>query len=323
MIQTLLFRESKEPTSVEPEAWPSLSEDDANLLWVDLEDPSKAEVARVAQEFGFDPRGVAIVEQSNRRPLVRVYRDHFLVTVQSVAVEGHPAPRIEVLEVDSFVARNVLVTIHKRPLPFADELSARTATNPQLFSFSGPHLLHILLDALLDEYSRELDELEGWSEQLEDRLLRARGRRALEEVAQTKRQIRVLRRVLAPHSTALSTLIAPDSPMQAMEGVDIEPFRDLLFRLDGLLQRLDHARDVASASYDLYMSNMSFRTNQQLKVLTFLSAVLLPMTVLVGLFGTNFKLAEYDAWEPFYVMLAGMALIAAAMLLYFWRKRWL
>jgi magnesium transporter len=68
---------------------------------------------------------------------------------------------------------------------------------------------------------------------------------------------------------------------------------------------------------------MSYQTNQQLKVLTFLSAVLMPMTLVVGLFGTNFKLAEYDAPEPFYLMLAGMGALAVGMLLYFHYRRWL
>jgi len=64
-------------------------------------------------------------------------------------------------------------------------------------------------------------------------------------------------------------------------------------------------------------------TGEQLKVLTFLSAVLLPMTLIVGMFGTNFKLAEYDAVEPFYVMLGSMVLLAIGMLWFFRAKRWL
>jgi magnesium transporter len=81
--------------------------------------------------------------------------------------------------------------------------------------------------------------------------------------------------------------------------------------------------DVATSAYDLYLSNMSYQTNQQLKVLTFLSAVLMPMTLIVGLFGTNFTLVEYDAPEPFYVMLVGMGSLAAGMLLYFRYRHWL
>ena len=86
---------------------------------------------------------------------------------------------------------------------------------------------------------------------------------------------------------------------------------------------MEHVGDLATGSYNLYLSNISHRTNQQLRVLTFLSAVLLPMTVISGIFGTNFALAEYQAWQPFYVMLAGMALITAGLLYFFRRRRWL
>jgi magnesium transporter len=78
-----------------------------------------------------------------------------------------------------------------------------------------------------------------------------------------------------------------------------------------------------TASYNLYISNITFRTNQELRVLTFLSAILLPMTVITGVFGTNFKMAEYEFFEGFYVMLAGMVLGTVGMLSFFKWRRWL
>jgi magnesium transporter len=107
-------------------------------------------------------------------------------------------------------------------------------------------------------------------------------------------------------------------------------FRDLQSHLAGNIQRLDHMRDALTGSYNLYISNMSFRlsdlsyrTNEQLKVLTFLSAVLLPMTVITGLFGTNFALSEYGSWQPFYLMLAGMAVMSVGLLVFLRWRRWL
>ncbi|MGH2352612.1 MAG: CorA family divalent cation transporter, partial [Chloroflexota bacterium] len=81
--------------------------------------------------------------------------------------------------------------------------------------------------------------------------------------------------------------------------------------------------DVVTGFYGLHLTNVSYRTNQELRVLTYLSAILLPMTVITGIFGTNFALTEYGRWEPFYVMLAGMGLVTAGLLVFFHWRRWL
>jgi magnesium transporter len=247
------------------------------------------------------------------------------VSVESDAgEEQHDAGlQFKATELDVLVGRNLLATIHRGPLPFKDELEARTATNPQIGSFDADYLLYVLLDSLLDHYAHELDKLQTRVNQVEERLLTEPGRAALNEALILKRQIHKIRRVVSPHREAFSSLSAPDSPVRFRPSVEAQAFRDLLARLEGLVSELDHARDLALGSYSLYISNVSHRTNEQLKVLTILSAVLLPLSVVVGLFGTNFKLPEYESLAPFYVMLIGMVVMACGMLAFFRWRRWL
>jgi magnesium transporter len=324
MLRARLFREEHEPQEVSEADWEKLPKNPANLLWVDLESPTDDDLKRVAQIIELDPRAAAILRDPQKRPLVRVYKDHFVVTAVTAALlKDSPLQRIERIEVDLLVARKLLVSVHEEPLPFADELSERTATNPKLGAFDASSLLYVVIDTLLDHFSQLLDTVEEQAERLEDRLLMDTASSRLRDVGSLKRRVRLLRRVLSPHQESLTTLISPDSPLCFLEETDPEPFRELAVRVDALLLRLDHIREIVGGAYDLYISNMSHRTNQQLKVLTYLSAVLLPMTVISGLFGTNFKLAEYDASQPFYVMLAGMAILAVLMVLFFRWKRWL
>ena len=322
MIRSRLFRADRTPGPADAAAWPSLCRDDANLLWVDLEAPTDDEVAQVVERFGVQPSAAALARREQRRPLVRKFGDHYVVTVLAIEVDETPAvPRIAVIELDAFVGRNFLVSLHHRPLPFAKTLDERTAANPQLGRYDSAYLLYVLLDTLVAHYSEELDEIEEEVERLEEQLLRAPGRRPLDQAMIMKRHLQAVRRLVAPHREAFGSLITTDSPVPEHQ---IEAyFRDLVVHVNGLLDRLDHARDIVTGSYNLYLSNIGFRTNQQLRVLTYLSAVLLPMTVITGMFGTNFALAEYGSWEPFYVMLAGMALITAGMLAFFRWRRWL
>jgi magnesium transporter len=183
-------------------------------------------------------------------------------------------------------------------------------------------LLYVLLDTIVGHYAREFDEVEDRVERLEEQLLHQPGRAALDQATLMKRHVLTLRRLIAPHREAFGVLAAADIPLIRDAEVEVY-FRDLVDHLDEFIDRLDHARDVLTGAFNLYLSNISHRSNQELRVLTFLSAVLLPMTVITGLFGTNFALTEYQSWEPFYIMVVGMGVLAAGMLAYMRWRHWL
>jgi magnesium transporter len=230
-------------------------------------------------------------------------------------------PRVAITELDMLVGKNYLISLHERPLPFIADVEDRIAAYESLGRFDASYLLYVLLHSLVVHHGRVAEDVEERVAQLEEDLLGDPGRSGLNRVVELQRQIRSLRRLVLPQRETFAVLVTADSPISPQ---NVEPyFRDVLADMNHLVNRLDHLRDIVSGSYNLYISNVSYRTSQQLRVLTFLSAVLLPMTVITGLFGTNFALSEYRAWEPFYLMLAGMGLIAAGMLAFFHRRRWL
>jgi magnesium transporter len=322
VIRSQLFRADQPPTDVPEEEWTTLRQDDGNTLWVDLESPSPEDLDRVATLLELDPRAVALAREPNRQPTVRFYETQLLVTSLAVDVdESQERPRSRIAELDALVSRNCLVTLHDRPLPFAEELAERTTANRRLGRRDAVYLLYVVLDTQVNHYARQLDEIELRVERLEDQLLRDPGRASLGEALVVKRHIQRVRRQIGPHREALAALVGADSPIDEQQVEDY--FRDVLARLGTVVERLDHLRDTVTVAHSLYVSNVSHRTNQQLRVLTYLSAVLLPVSAISGLFGTNFKLGDYDRSEPFYVMLGGIALIVAGMLIFFRRRAWL
>jgi len=304
-------------------SWAQLSGDADNLLGIDAEAPTEGELTDIVQSFNVDSRALETARRVSRRAAVRVYRDQYLVRVIGIDVQEQPElPRILTVDIDTIVGHNFLISMHAQPLPFAEALKERTVTNPYLGRFDASYLLCVLLDTLIGNYSREFDEVEDRVERLEEQFLRDPSRHGLDQATTMKRHILNLRHLIAPHREVFGILISADVPMIHEEHDDIY-FRDLLISLDSFLERLDRARDVLTGAYDLYISNISERTNQQLKVLTFVSSVLLPMTVITGIFGTNFNLVEYHSWQPFYLMLAGMGLMALGMLAFFRWRDWL
>jgi magnesium transporter len=324
MIRAQLFRAGQPPAEADLQAWPSLRADDSNTLWVDVDAPTAEETARVAELFGIHDEALAAARRGDRHPTVRFYEDRYLVTATAVDVdEGHDEPEVAVTELDAWVGPNFIVTLHDRPLPFAERLRERTGTNPWPRRLASSYLLYVVLDTLVGHYARELDEIEDGVQRLEERMLGDPGRATLNRMLVLKRHIEGVRRLVAPHREALGALVGADSPIEE-PGLE-QYFRDLLARLNTVVDGLDQLRDIAAGAFALHLSNVGQRTNQQLRVLTFLSAVLLPIAAITGLFGTNFKLGAYDygAGEPFYVMLAGTAAIVAGMLAFFRRRGWL
>ena len=329
-MRVRLFRPEERPRELDLAAFAALGPAGESLVWVELEAPIESELLEIARLFNLDPLAVQMLRRANERSTVRAYETHYVVTALTVEREEQlPGPGLRVVELDLVLGRRFLVSRHDRPLPFAEDLEERTATNLRLRRAESAYLLYVILDTLVGHHARELDEVEDRVEHLEALLLGEVGRGALAEAALLKRYVQMLRRIIAPHRETFGALVAADVPWIVQENLELY-FRDLQSHLAGNIQRLDHMRDAVTGSYNLYISNMSFRlsdlsyrTNEQLKVLTFLSAVLLPMTVITGLFGTNFTLSEYNSSQPFYVMLAGMGIMSVALLAFFRWRRWL
>lgn len=322
MIRGQQFRAGEAPAEADLADWATFRDDPSNTFWIDVEQAEPDEIDRLAGIFGLDRRAVDLATRASRQAMVRFFPDHFAVTV--VAADVHEAgerPRLTTSELDIFVGKNYLITVHARPLPFARELEERTAANPRLGHFDASYLLYVVLDTLVGHYARELDEIEDAIERLEQSLVRSPGQEALSRLLVMSRHIQQVRRIIGPHREALGALVGADSPIDEQHIEDY--FRDMLSRLAAVTERLNGLRDAVAGAYSLYMSTVGHQTNHQLRVLTYLSAVLLPISAIAGLFGTNFKLAAYDGWEPFYWMLGGMTVISIGMLLFFRRRGWL
>lgn len=158
VIRARLFRSEHPPADAAVADWPALCQDDANILWVDAHAPSEAEFADITRLFHIDPRAAESARQVSRRAAVRVFEEQHLVTVLALQVdEAHGSPRITVIELDVFIGRNFLVSLHKRPLPFAEAFDERTASNPHVGHFDSAYLLYLLLDSLVGYYARAFD----------------------------------------------------------------------------------------------------------------------------------------------------------------------
>jgi magnesium transporter len=321
VVVAWLFREDAEPGQVSLEELPTLAADDACFVWVDLGGYEPSDLTQVAQLLDLPEAAVRVALAGWQRPRLGVFRDRFFVAV-TVPHGKLAAQRVLASELDLFVGRNYLVSAHKRPLPFTERVLARAVQNPALLKLDSAFLLSILIDELLAHYEVLTEGLEDEIEALELRALTDRSDALLEDLLHLKRFVFAVYRLASQHRATLEAFLRPDFPL--VGGDVIEPyFRDLVERLGRLLDALEAAKESINGSFDLYVSQVAHRTNDIMKVLTIVSVTLLPASVILGFFGTNFESPRLGTTAGFIIMVALILMTTVGALVLFKRRGWL
>src|SRR5215204_6833490 len=316
-----LFREEAEPGLVSLEELPTLAADDACFVWVDLSGYDPSDLAHVAQLLDLPEAAVQVALAGWQRPRLGVFRDRFFVAV-TVPHGEFAARHVLASELDLFVGRNYLVSAHKRPLPFTERVLARAVQNPALLKLDSAFLLSILIDELLAHYEVLTEGLEDEIEAMEVRALTDASDKLLEDLLHLKRFVFAVYRLAGQHRAMLEAFLRPDFPL--VGGDVIEPyFRDLDERLGRLLDALEAVKESINGSFDLYVSQVAHRTNDIMRVLTIVSVTLLPASVILGFFDTDFESPRINTTVGFIVMIALIVLTTAGSLILFARRGWI
>jgi len=290
--------------------------------WVDLTAPiGDAEMAIVRDVFKFHPLTIEDCFASRAHPKIDEY-DGYLYIITHGLSAGATAESAEPVELDAFLGPNYLVTHHA-------EASRSVAAVMDQVTRSGIPLhqgtaavLHAILDRQIDGLESVLDNIEARIETLEDAVF-ARPRNALiASLLSVKRNILELRRWTAKQREVLLRLGRREFALISAE--DALLFRDVHDHLVRINDLLEGFRDMLTSIQEAYLSAISNRTNDIMRFLTLFSTIMMPLTVLTGVYGMNFEHMPELRWIYGYPMvLTGMLVIIVSSLLYFRHRGWL
>ena len=261
-----------------------------------------------------------VLTDSGRARLTRT-ADLLHITLEALEVEHPDDPRLIRREIDLLAAANVVVTVHSGPVEalqrFRDGLDGET----RLGDLTAGDMMSALIDEVLVGYYLLAELTEREIDSLDQRALHGRpGDDILTAIVALRRRISLMRRTLAPHRDALSTVGLPEMGTEKALG---RPYPGLIDRLEGAMAAIEGLRDGLLGTFDIHMGRVSQRANDVMRTLTLLSAILLPAVVLAGIMGMNFKLAFFDDPRYFWYVLAGMLVMAGAILLVARWRNWL
>ena len=322
MITVYVYRngETQKTDRVDPK-W--LDQASGVTLWVDVVQPTPEEGQQLlADTFHFHPLSVEDALSEIHHPKVEPYDRYLYVILHGIdfrAGEHQFATR----DVDFFLGDNYLVTVHdgySRSIQKIKDLCVRHA---HILEEGPVALLHRIVDSMIDNYAPEMEEIENQMDGLEESAILGAADNLVRPILAIKRDLAELRRVVIPQRDVVGRLARREFPQISNEMA--YRFRDVY---DHLVRYSDEAtmfQDRVTGILEGYLSAISNRLNQVMKVLTVVSTIVLPMTVLTGLWGINVPLPRFAGGDgvQFWWLVGIMAAITVAMLAIFRRKRWI
>ncbi len=310
----------------EPQAPDVEQIDSSGLRWVKIERPGALERAWLESHFDFHALDLEDVLSRNQRPKIDVY-DDYLFIVLHFPVFDPAAGRLGAGELDLFVGPGYLVTIPNQPLQPVEYLfercRAKEELREQLFSRGSGYLLYRLVDDSFDYCFPMLRKIGNKLDALEDEIFEGRSEEVVRDISNVKQEIINFRKVIRPQRPVLRDLekvkqryLAPDLDLEIY-------FDDIVDAHERIWDLLENYKEVAVALEETNEAVISHRLNDILRVLTSISVIVLPLTLLASLWGANVGVPGEHEISGFWVLLGAMAAILVGLVAYFRRRGWL
>ncbi len=313
-------------SSAEPQT-PNVEQiDAAGLRWVNIERPGALERAWLEEHFDFHALDLEDVLSRNQRPKIDVY-DEYLFIVLHFPVFDSAAGRLGTGELDLFVGPGYVVTIPNQPLQPVEYLfercRAKEEMREQLFSRGSGYLLYRLVDDSFDYCFPMLRKIGNKLDALEDDIFEERADEVVRDISNVKQEIINFRKVIRPQRPVLRDLEKVKQRYLATD-LDLEIyFDDIVDAHERIWDMLENYKEVAEALEETNESVISHRLNDILRVLTSISVVILPLTLIASIMGMNTWVPDQGKEAGFFIVLAVMAFILIGLVAYFRRRRWL
>ena len=292
-----------------------------NVVWVDVQDPGPSELAMLVDEFGLHPPALEGAAHGQRRPKVDEYKGYSLL-VTYAAVPGEDAKGLRTTEVDLFIGRNFVVSLHRGRVPALEEALTRwTRGGPRLREGVG-FLVYAVMDAIIDSFAPSLADIEEELEETEIAVFTRSDEESVRSLLQLKRTLASLRHELHPLRAIFQVLLRRDHPF--FPGSTEAYLRDVYDHLLQILDVLDAGRERAAAAMDASLAIGSHRLNQTMKTLAVITVAMAIVGSVFGAYGMNFEAMPLSK-EPlgFWLIAVGtIGLVATALLVGWWRRWW-
>lgn len=297
--------------------------DSPNISWLDftgLHDVEK--IGEIGKMFEIHPLVIEDILNTSQRPKIEIFDNYFFIVFKMLYFNAKIS-RIESEQVSLIVTKNKVLSFQEKEGDVFDPLRERIRKSKgRVKSMGSDYLAYEILDIIVDNYLEILETLGEQIEVLEEELMKNPGSKTLGKIYRLKREILMVRKSVWPLRDVVSKLERGDIDM--IEKKTEIYIRDLYDHVVQVIDTVETFRDMSTGLLDLYLSSVSFKMNDIMKVLTIISTIFIPLTFIAGVYGMNFEnMPELRSDYGYFVVIAGMLLVGIGMIFYFRKKKWI
>ncbi|MCG3159129.1 MAG: Cobalt/magnesium transport protein CorA [Acidobacteria bacterium] len=292
----------------------------SDIVWVDVSDPTSEDFEELAREFGFHPLAIEDCRNEHQRPKVEEYPGYYFIVLYEA--EMKPGCPLELRELNIFLGPNYLVTVHSQPIRNIEKAQHLWRRWADVSERKTGLPAYLLMDAIIDDYMPMLDDFSDRLDELEAQIFENFQPEALHDIFRIKKQLIFLRRAVVPLRDVFNTLLRREQPVFSRETMIY--FQDVYDHLIRVADSIDALREIVGSAMEAYLSVSGNRMNFVMKRLTSISAILMSVTLIAGIYGMNFQFMPELGWRYGYVgALVSMLLVGLALYFYFRKIKWL
>jgi len=307
---------------------PGLLADQTNVVWVDLQGETEASVAEakdiLQNIFKFHHLTVEDCLETRNQPKVEGFPTYLYFIVHGIKPEETKPTNFVTKELDGYLGSNFVVTFHVERFRSIKTVKQQIRSSTFVCQRGAAFLLQRVLDELVDYYMPIVDDFDIAINTLEDRVLdmRRSNNAILGEIMDLRRSVARLKRISSRQLEVLYRMSHGEFPQ--IDDHVLPFFRDVHDHLQRISDLAEGYRDLVGSLFDIHFAVVGNKTNDVMKTLAVLSAILLPLTLLSGIYGMNFDVLPGKEWQHgYWAMLGMMVLITIVLLFYFWRRGWI
>lgn len=297
---------------------------DGSSTWINVVGLHQVErIGELGKLFGLHPLMVEDILNTEHRPKFEHHGDHLFLTLKMLELTDDAQDIVRSEQISLVLGKYYVLSFQEREGDVFDPVRTRLRNKKGLIrNLASDHLFYSLLDAVVDHYFLVIDRLDGAIESLDSAIIEDPKNVHPEQIRMLKKEAVELRKSTAPLREAIGTLM--NSETELISERTGKYFRDVHDHAVAVVASLESQRELSSDLMDSYMSTLSVRMNNIMKVLTIIASIFIPLTFIAGVYGMNFEhMPELAHPWAYPTVLIVMILVAIGMLIYFRKKDWI
>jgi magnesium transporter len=297
--------------------------DTPTVTWLNIDGLHDTDlIDKIGKHYDIHPLVLEDILNTGQRPKIEVFDDYLFIVLKMLSFDEVEF-RITSEQVSLIMGKNFVISFQEQPGDLFDPLRDRIRTGKgKIRKMNSDYLTYALLDIVIDYYFNILEKVGEKIEDFESALMSEPKPDTLNEIYRLKREVLFLRKSVWPLREAVNKLERSESSLIHKK---TKPYlRDVYDHTIQIIDAIETSRDLLSGMLDLYLSSVSNKMNEVMKVLTIFAAIFIPLTFIAGIYGTNFEFIPELKWQyGYFAMWTVMIITTIGLLIFFRKKKWI